>query len=201
MTLAIGSVVRASMSFSAPAASIAQMVFWFKLSTADVAFSDVIADVAAYFANNHLNEWDDIAADVAEAFLVEADEMNLDGTVKNQIGSNEISRFGLDAGHLLPAGVAAYIQVDSEANKAKGRKYLPFLTENQSTDGLWNAATLAKLAAFLLDYLGVVGVTGGGLLLPGVLSRPLAAFQLFTGSGYTTDTPAYQRRRKPNVGS
>jgi hypothetical protein len=38
-------------------------------------------------------------------------------------------------------------------------------------------------------------------LLPGVVSRVTQLFYEFTGSGYTTDIPAYQRRRKVNVGS
>lgn len=201
MTVPIGAIIRAAISFSAPNSSVAQNVFWFELAGATAAESDVVDDMSDGFVTTYLANWKLMAADTAEAFLLEIDEMNSDGTVLDQIGTDEISVFGDDAGHLLPSAVAAYMQADSVANKAKGKKYVPFLTENQSTESIWNSTTLTRLAALLINYLNPIGITGGGSMLPGVLSRPLAAFQLFTGSGYTTDTPAYQRRRKPNVGS
>lgn len=201
MTVPIDAIIRAAISFSAPNSSVAQMVFWHILAGATAAEEDLLDDLSAGLVDGILTNWALIGADTAEAFLVEVDEMNEDGTVADQIGSDEISVFGSDSGHLLPSAAAAYMQADSVANKAKGKKYIPFLTENQSTESIWNAATLTRLAAMLINYLNPISITGGGTLLPGVLSRPLVAFQIFTGSGYTTDIPAYQRRRKPNVGS
>ena len=201
MTIPVGGIIRSVISFAAPNASVAQLVFWHQLFTDVAAESDVLDDMSSSFQANFLTNWALMASDLAEAFLFEVDEMNVDGTVKNDLGADEISVFGDVAGELLPAGVAGYLQVDSEQNKAKGKKYVPFMTETQVDDGVWNATTLARLASAMVNYLNPVGITGGGNMLPGVLSRPLVQFYLFTGSGYTTDTPAYQRRRKPNVGS
>lgn len=201
MTVPIGGIIRVAMSLSAPSASVAQMVFWFELLTAIADETDIIDDMTATFVANFLSNWALMSSDESEAFLLDYDEMNVDGTVKQELGAETISVGGSVAGHVLPAGVAAYLQADSTANKAKGKKYLPFATEDQVDDGVWNAATLVRILAIWDNYLDAIGITGGGSMAPGVLSRPLVAFHLFTGTGYTTDVPAYQRRRKPNVGS
>jgi len=57
------------------------------------------------------------------------------------------------------------------------------------------------MALLLLEYLGDVPTAGTGVLIAGLASKTLNQFVPFLSAGLIEDTPAYQRRRKPNVGS
>ena len=201
MTIQVNDVIRMVISYAAPEASVAMNVFYFICKVASIDDEDGFTDLEDHLVATWLSAWDNVAADSAEAFLIEGDVMNLDGTVDRQLASVGITKPGLSAGSVLPAGVSAFIQADSEDNKAKGRKYIPFFTELDIIDGDFNAALLVLLAQMFVDYVTTVDATGTTEFVPGVLSRPHETFYDFNGNGYIVSTPAYQRRRKPNVGS
>jgi len=201
MTVQIGDIVRAVVSYSAPNSSVAQSVFYFELTGGTESDQNVHDAISAALVANWLAEWDNVGSTLAEAFLIETDIINGDGTVDRDLSSDEISVFGTVVGQLLASATSAYLQADSERGKSKGKKYIPFLTEVALADSKWVAGTMTVIAAMLVDYLNPIAVAGPAILLPGVLSRVTQTFQQFLGTGYTVDIPAYQRRRKINVGS
>lgn len=196
-----GEIIRVVLSYNGPGASVAQNVFYFECQDAAAEEQTALQDVSDWFVANWLAEWDGVAADTAEAFLIEMDILNGDGTVDRNIGDDDISVFGTQASDVLPAAVSGYMQADSERGGSLGRKYVPFVSENAPIDGLYGAGTTAFFADMLVDWITTITVDIAAHFVPGILSRITESFQEFLGSGYTTNVPAYQRRRKPNVGS
>jgi hypothetical protein len=135
------------------------------------------------------------------AYLLEVDVLNTDGTVKRNIGEELQAINGAQVGEVMPAAVSGFFQMDTERAKSYGRKYPPGLSEDLVLEGTVNAAGLGKLVLLLLAVTTDIDIGIAGLLVPGVLSRVTSTFQEFTGHGYATDIPAYQRRRKLHVGS
>jgi hypothetical protein len=131
----------------------------------------------------------------------ELDIINPDGTVLRNLPSITSNLPGLTTSEAEPATLAGYIQGNTNTAKVRGRKYVPGIPEDSLDDGLLDAEILADLAVLLLAYLTDIPLGAGGDLVAGVLSRVLESFIPFNGSGTTTDVPAIQRRRKPNVGS
>lgn len=197
----IGEIVRVVLSFGAPGASIAQNVFYFELqdSTADAA--TVLSDVNAWFVANYLDRWSDNADGDSECFLLEMDIVNGDGTVDRNIGDAAPDVAGGITGDILPAAVSGYFQANTERSNSLGRKFVPFFTETAQTDGFWAPTVTTALADLLVDYLASIVVDTTATLVPGVVSRVTQLFLEFIGSGYATNVPGYQRRRKPTVGS
>lgn len=201
MTVQIGDIVRAVLSYTHPNASIAQNVFTWELTDAAADEDDLLADLSAWASNIWGGAWDALSAVDCELFLVEVDLLNGDGTVMANIGSDVFSIPGTNDVDVASPAVSGYIQAESTRTKSLGKKYLPFITEESITDGIIVTAAMVHLAALFGIYVDPLALTVTGILVPGVLSRITETFQEFTGSGYTTDVPAYQRRRKPGVGS
>lgn len=197
----IGEIVRVVISFASPGASVAQNVFYFELQTSSADEATTLEDTGDWFVANFLNTWSNISDASCEAFLLEMDILNGDGTVDRNIGDYATGVFGQGADDILPAAAAGYMQANSERSNSLGRKFIPFLMEVNQTDGFWTSATVSALAAILVDYLTAFAVDTTAFLVPGILSRVTQTFQEFLGSGYVTNVPAYQRRRKPTVGS
>lgn len=197
----IGEIIRVAAFFTHPNGSVAQNVFIYEVQDAVVADADLLDDYQQWFFADWINDWQDIANDGCVCDYLEFDVLNGDGTVSRNIGPHDFDSAGVLTGEAASAGVAAYIQATSERTKSLGKKYLPGLDETMITDGKLNATAIAKLALLLAEYIEVVPVGTSAMLAPGVLSRVTQTFQEFTGAGYITDIPAYQRRRKPGVGS
>ena len=197
----IGEIIRIAAFFTHPAGSVAQNVFIYEVQDSVVDDADLLSDYQAWFFTDWIDNWQDLANDQCVCDYLEFDVLNGDGTVKRNIGPHDFDSAGLLTGEPTSAGVAAYLQATSERTKSLGKKYIPSLDETMITDGQLNATAIAKMAVLLLEYMEVVPVGTSTMLVPGVLSRVTETFQEFTGSGYITDIPAYQRRRKPGVGS
>lgn len=101
----------------------------------------------------------------------------------------------------LPRGVAGLIRLWTVDPDVQGKKYIPGLTEAQVNDGLWPSSTLTALLAFAADwYLPFTGVASGALFTPGVWSVVGKVLKAGVDHIATSSIPAYQRRRKRNVG-
>lgn len=101
----------------------------------------------------------------------------------------------------LPRGVAALVRLWSQDPDVQGKKYIPGLTESGLTDGLFTAGTITALLNFATDwYTPFVGAGSGGTFTPGIWSVVGLLFQAATDHVATSTIPAYQRRRKRNVG-
>lgn len=101
----------------------------------------------------------------------------------------------------LPRGVAALVNAKSLDPDISGGKYMPGFIEGSSTDGLWAVSVITALAAYAADWIaGFVGVGSGADWLPVVWSVKDSLTQAFSGTILIPSIPAYQRRRKNNVG-
>ena len=105
------------------------------------------------------------------------------------------------ADHQMPRGVAALVRLWTEDPDVQGKKYIPGLTEGAMTDGLIPSTALTALLNFALDwYTPFVGAATGATFTPGIWSVALSLFKIGVDHYATSAIPAYQRRRKRNVG-
>lgn len=165
--------------------------------------------------------WDDSdIADDAEDWL---DNMyaNLVGNMSVNVDGNNVTVYKYDAidddwdevfsqawtfdptqnADELPRGVAALVRLWTTDPDVQGKKYIPALTEAGATDGLWGAGTITNLLAYAADwYAPFVGAASGATFTPGVWSVAGTVFKLAVDHIATSTIPAYQRRRKRNVG-
>lgn len=201
MTVSIGDIVRGVLSYTSPTGSIAQNVFFYELQDATADEQDVIDDLETGLAGAWIPYWQDLSDNSCVCIVLEADIVDGEGKVTKNLGQNLIGTAGSGVGEIMPAAVSGYIHHETERPGSLARKYVPFIAEGVIDDGLFDAGGLADLVLLLAFLTSDVGVTGGALLVPGILSRVTQSFQEMLGNGYTTDVPAYQRRRKPYVGS
>jgi len=102
---------------------------------------------------------------------------------------------------MLPHGVAALVRAYSTQPRSIARKYLPGLVEEAQADGAWVATTLTALANFGNAWDNVKSISLGNELRPGVWSSKYGTIYLLSGDEVVLADPAYQRRRRPGVGS
>lgn len=101
----------------------------------------------------------------------------------------------------LPRGVAGLVRLWTEDPDVQGKKYLGGLTEDLVEDGLLNASTLVAMLAFAADwYAPFVGSATAANFTPGVWSVVGKVFEAAVDHIAANAIPAYQRRRKRNVG-
>jgi hypothetical protein len=184
-------------------ASQMQNVFFWQWVGDTIANSAVAAALGDWVETDWHGQWSDFASNEVTIDGWQAQEVALNGDILQNIGSDA----GLAlAGDVISdndsAAISAFLQANTALPKQKGRKYVTGVADARIENGLINAVSLAQVALLLDVYVSpITDVAGVGDLNPGVLSRTLVAFEPFILSGYVTDVPAYQRRRKPNVGS
>lgn len=187
--------------YSAPNSSEMLCVHMYQYTGAGDTDADVLTACDTFFTSEWGPDWQTFASTDMSFDEIELDVLKDNGEVKRNIGSAAIGLSGQQASDMSPSGVAALITADTSLPKQRGRKYVPGLAEGDIVDGLITVARLATLALLTVEYLDSITGILAGELTPGVLSRTLADFKPFISSGAITDVPAYQRRRKPNVGS
>lgn len=165
--------------------------------------------------------WSDAdIADDAEAWL---DDMYLNITTacSDELDGNEVIVYKYDpvgddwdevssqaftwnpsaAADQLPRGTAPLVRLWTEDPDVQGKKYIPGITEDSLDDGLYSAALLVNLLAFAADwYTPFAGATSGATWNPGVWSVAQTDFKTGVDHIAASAIPAYQRRRKRNVG-
>lgn len=101
----------------------------------------------------------------------------------------------------LPRAVAALLRLWTTDPDVQGKKYLPGFTEDVNDDGLFGAGVLVNLLAFAADwYTPFVGAATGATFTPGIWSVAQTLFLAGVDHIAVSAIPAYQRRRKRNVG-
>lgn len=196
-----GEIIRGVLSYVISEGSIAQNVFTWELQDEDSSDAEVLTAIDDWLTTEWGPNWDGFADDDAYLYLLEVDVLNANGTVKRNIGEEIQAITGTLVDDALPAANSGFFQMDTERAKSYGRKYVPGASEAWNVDGKFSAGALAILVLLLADTVMDIDVGIAGILKAGVLSRVTTAFLEFTGGGYATDVPAYQRRRKAAVGS
>lgn len=196
-----GEIIRAVLSYSHPAGSICQNAFTWELQDEDSSDAEILSAIDDWVDLSWVPGWDLFADSDVILYLVEVDVLTGAGLVLRNIGEALHADAGTVAGDVMPAAVSGFLQADSERAKSYGRKYPPGVSESHATEGILSPAALGFLVTMLAATVLDIDVGIAGILAPGILSRVTSAFLEFTGGGYATDVPAYQRRRKPGVGS
>lgn len=197
----VNDIIRVALHYTGSNASEVLNVFWYQLtidSLANASLMDILED---YLTDVWGDAWADFAAQSFSMDFFEVDIINPDGTVNRNIGERTLDIDGTVVGDGLPAVVSGYMYASTAVPKARGSKYVPGIAELNTSNGVLSAGAVADLSLMLIGYLATLTTGGSALIVPGVLSRPLEAFVPFTAQGLVNDIPAYQRRRKPNVGS
>lgn len=101
----------------------------------------------------------------------------------------------------LPMAVAGLVRMWTTDPDVQGKKYIGGLTEQAVVDGLFGAGVITNLLAFAADWLApFVGSASGATITPGIWSVVNTLFVQGIDHVATSTIPAYQRRRKRNVG-
>lgn len=196
-----GEIIRSTLFYSVPNASVPQNVFYHLFggpSRTDAATLDFL-EVA--WGTTFGDIWADLASTNATMDYVQCDVVNGDGTIVRSMGTVTLDVAGQVVGGTVAAATSGFIMANTALPKVRGRKYLPGMGELRIGNGIFDASALDELAAILAFYLDVLTASDGATWTPGVLSRVIEAFVPFDGTGLINDIPAYQRRRKPGVGS
>jgi len=103
-------------------------------------------------------------------------------------------------GDYMPAGVAALLKFTTGAGKHYGRKFIGPLLEADITAGSLTAGAISTLSALATLWLDQADISVGNVLQPGIVHNLSGTFLPFLDA-VVNAVAAYQRRRKPNVGS
>ena len=119
----------------------------------------------------------------------------------DEVTSNALTFNPVAAVDQLPRGVALLARLWTTDPDVQGRKFIPGLVETNVTDGLFTGAIITSALAFAADwYLPFVGAATGANFTPGIWSVVQKALLLGVDHIAVSSIPAYQRRRKNNVG-
>jgi len=201
MAIIDNSILRAAARFALHNASDIVNVYHFVMdSVGDVSEANVLADILAYVQGVMSN----MTTQYSSSLTLEDVEVWVRNTTLDRwdyVGAIDGTWAGTGtADQSLPVGTCALATADTTDSHAKGRKYFPPPLETQSAGGLFASAFVAQLAAALSDWVSVFIGTYAEWA-SGIWSEKDNNFKLFTGTGTTNNVPAYQRRRKPGVGS
>lgn len=197
----VGDIVRLAVEYAAPNSSQALNVFWWVVTSSTITDPDLLDALEAWVQDNWGDVWATNGSDDYTLVGGTAQLINVDGTVKGNLGSFITNMAGGIISDMQSAAVSAFMMADTLEPKVRGKKYVPGVGETRIVDGALTAAGVTWLANLFTAW--VTPITSGTTVLqPGVLSRSLLDFVTFgTAGGSITDIPAYQRRRKPDVGS
>lgn len=102
---------------------------------------------------------------------------------------------------MLPHGCSALLRAYTTRGKTIGRKYIPGFAEGAQLDGTWVASAVTNLIAAAAAWGTNAAVDGNNRLAPGVFSTTTELIHPMTDEFVVPVHPAYQRRRRPGVGS
>lgn len=107
---------------------------------------------------------------------------------------------GNGSGADLPVGVAALVVARTAITRRIGRKYLPPFTVAQLASSEWTSGTMSILASYA-NQLPVNYITTGGWEIRYVVGHRVGQVYSDVVQAVARNVPAYQRRRKPGIGS
>ena len=202
MSVAENDILRIVASMLWSDANVNQNVFNAKVSGGSPPYDD--SDIA-----DDAEDWlDDMYANMTSATSDELDgnevlvyKYDTVGQDWDEVFSQSWTWNPTQASEQIPRGVAGLCRMWTEDPDVQGKKYFPGITEISLVDGLFDSGVLIPLLAFAADwYLPFVGAASGATFTPGVWSVAQAVFKAGVDHIAVSAIPAYQRRRKRNVG-
>lgn len=202
MTVADGDILRIVASFLWTDGNINQNVYNVAMSGAGAPWddSDIIDDAEDWLDNMYLNlvAYMDDALDGNEVIVYKYDAVHDDW---DEVGSQSWTYDPTNALGQLPRAVSGLVRLWTTDPDVQGKKYLPGFCEGNLDDGLFDNNLINALLAFAADwYLPFNGAASGGTFTPGIWSVVGTVFRAAVDHIATSTIPAYQRRRKRNVG-
>jgi len=196
-----GDIIRTVLKYSSSGASEQLNVFWWIIEDNGIGNPALLTEVETWVNDVWAPAWMNVAAGSTDLVDVSVDIMNPDGTVKVNVGVADINLAGGGPAFVTSAAISGYLLAQTDNPKSRGSKYIPGIAEAEIDDGLFGATAVIELLILTAIYVSPITTGVGAILVPGLLSRATMIFRNFLVQGSTTDVPAYQRRRKPNVGS
>lgn len=202
MSLSPGDIVRVVASCLWTDGNINQNVFNALLSGAGSPWSDAdIADDAEAWLDNMYANLTTHVSDELDGNEVIVYKYDVVGDDWDEVASQAFTWDPSSASDQLPRGAGPLVLLWTEDPDVQGKKYIPGTTEAGLVDGLFSAGVLISLLAFGADwYTPFTGGTSGATWNPGVWSVAQTAFKTGVDHLAANAIPAYQRRRKRNVG-
>lgn len=195
-----GEILRAVVRYAAPSASEGQNIFHWQLQgsgTGDQIAADKVLD---WLTNAWGPTWSNIAGEDTEIESVQTDVVSNTGALVRAVDFALLGLAGQLGFNVSPAAVAAYIALKTAVPRVTGSKYIPFVAEETTDKGSFDASTLVAMGQLLLFYFDDLSLSTGDILETGVVSNKVIDFVPFTASADIDAIPAYQRRRKAGVG-
>lgn len=201
MTIVDNTILKVVQAITLPDTVEAINIFYFVADfISDQADQDVL-DVMQAWVEDFYTPIDDYMADAAAMGLMQGYYATGLPVSWVKIGEATPTVTFADTGSMLAHGVSALLRGYTTRGKTIGRKYIPTFTETGQADGAWVAAALTALAATAVKW-GTAGVIDvDNKLKPGVFSTTTEGLYEFTDEFVVPTFAAYQRRRRPGVGS
>lgn len=201
MTVYIGQAVKAVVHIIMPQSVDHVNVFYFESAfQADQDDDDVVAAVETWVEALYTTI-DDLLSDELTMGDVEVYKYDSGQTRWDLIGTADPSVTFAATSEMLPHGVSALVRAYTTNPRVISRKYIGGLTEGAQEDGVWNAAALSALADFGNAWDNTSQVTVNNLLAPACWSTKVNDVYGLNDTEIALANPAYQRRRRPGVGS
>lgn len=203
MSVVTDTVLRVVASLLMPESVIAQNIFYTLLTGGAGPYDDddVVSDIKDWIEDIYTS-WASIGDSNVDLNTIQVYKYDSIDDDWDEVGDEVSSVVGLVAGDLLPHGVAGYTIVRSTDPDVSAMKYWAGLTEASQTEGSWVGATLTQMLAMNAIWLADdTGAITGANFNPGVWSVKNNSFFEFIDTHLVKGSPAYQRRRKPGVGS
>lgn len=203
MTVSTGDILKVVVSLVYPAdAGINQNVFHALVSGAGSPWADgdIVDDALAWVADMYANLTTFLTDDVegSQIQVYKWDTINLDW---DEVGSDPWTFSPTQTAEYLPRAVAGLVLARTVDPDVLGKKYIPAMTENHVSNGLWIAAAMSAFIAYATDWVvGFTGGTSGASWNPGIWSPTQELLFDMSGTVVANIVPAYQRRRKRGVG-
>lgn len=202
MTVSDPSILRVVASFLWTDGNVNQNVFNCSISGTGAPWdeADVVADCEDWLDDMYLNIAGGMSDEIDGNEIV-VYKYDVVGDDWDEVGSEAWLYNPSAAGDQLPRGVAGLVRLWTADPDVQGKKYLGGMTEGTTTDGLFVAGTVSDFLDFAADwYTPFAGGLTTATFTPGVWS--VVQKTLFLGINHvaTSTIPAYQRRRKRNVG-
>jgi hypothetical protein len=202
MTVADGSILRVVASMLWTDGNVNQNIFNCRITDtgAPWAEQDVIDDLEDWLDNMYLN-LATAMVDAIDGNEVVAYKWDVAGQDWDEVSSQAWTWNPSNGGEQLPRGTAPLVRLWTEDPDVQGKKYMPGAVEANLEDGLYISSFLVELLAFAADwYLPFTGAATGGTFTPGIWSVVGKVFEAGIDHIAVSAIPAYQRRRKRNVG-
>jgi Uncharacterized conserved protein len=199
-----GDIIAQVITFTGGDGGIQQNKFTWEYSGSAHAGSSFIAHMDSW-AEDFYELMDSSMQDGMESFsseydVIAWDEEEQEWLVQENIGQGSGNVTLTGSGDTLPLQCAPCLVGFTEKPKSRGRKFIPYFTEETQGGSILTAGALTDLAAALAEYLSAYILETGKSVTPGVASTKWHIFLPFV-SGLVANNVFTQRRRTKGVGA